>query len=148
MLCELLLWLLVSIKISRFDQNHGYLSSVSVRLQKVYWNTWTDSVNAEGTQSMSVLTILGKITEMRLKCSQGSVIKNGEKWRSKGRERRKGKGITLVISNENISGIIKIIKSFENSNLLIHGVSKILKHETKKHEGVFLGMLLRTLPEA
>ena len=78
-LCELLLRLLVSIKISRFDQNHGYRSSVSVRLQKVYPNTWTDSVNAEGTQSMSVLTILGKIIETRLQFSQGSVIKDGEK---------------------------------------------------------------------
>ena len=38
-------------------------------------------------------------------------------------------------------------KSFENSNLLIHGVSETVKRETKKHEGVFLGMLLRTLPE-
>lgn len=52
---------------------------MSLRLQKVYPNTWTDSVNAEGTQSMSVLTILGKIIETRLQFSQGSVIKDGEK---------------------------------------------------------------------
>ena len=58
---------------------------------------------------MSVLTILGKIIETRLQFSQGSVIKDGEKWRSKGREGRQGKWITLVISNENIGDIF-----FEN----------------------------------
>ena len=39
-LCELPLWLLVSMEVSKFDQYHGYLSSVSLRLQKAYPNTW------------------------------------------------------------------------------------------------------------
>ena len=33
----------------------------------------TDGINADGTQSMFVLTILEKINEMRLKFPQGSV---------------------------------------------------------------------------
>ena len=39
-LCGLPLWFLVSMEVSKFDQYHGYLSSVSLRLQKVYPNTW------------------------------------------------------------------------------------------------------------
>ena len=39
-LCELPLWLLVSMEVSKFDQYHGYLSSLSLRLQKAYPNTW------------------------------------------------------------------------------------------------------------
>ena len=39
-LCELSLWLLVSMEISKFGQYHGYLSSVSLRVQMVYPNTW------------------------------------------------------------------------------------------------------------
>ena len=38
-LCELTWWLLVSMEISKFVQYHGYLSSVSLRLQMVYPNT-------------------------------------------------------------------------------------------------------------
>ena len=43
-LCELSLWLLADMEISKFVQFHGYLSSVSFRLQMVYPNTrllWT-----------------------------------------------------------------------------------------------------------
>ena len=39
-LCGLSLWLLVSMEVSKFDPRHRYLSSVSLRLQMVYANTW------------------------------------------------------------------------------------------------------------
>ena len=35
--------------------------------------------------------------------------------------------------------IIKIIKSLEDSGVLIDGVTETVKHELKKHEGQFLG---------
>ena len=38
--------------------------------------------------------------------------------------------------------IIRIIKSLENSGVLIDEVSKIVKHEIKRQEGRFLGILL------
>ena len=41
--------------------------------------------------------------------------------------------------------IIKIKKSLENSGILIDGVSETVKHQIKKQEGRFLGMLLVTL---
>ena len=48
------------------------------------------------------------------------------------------KAMTLVISNENTDNIIKIIKSLENSDILIDGVSETLKYEIKTKNVGFL----------
>ena len=40
--------------------------------------------------------------------------------------------------------VLKIVKSVGESGLLIKGVSKIIKNETKKQKGRLLGMLLGT----
>ena len=45
---------------------------------------------------------------------------------------RAGKEFTLFISNEDMNGIIKIIKLLEDSGVLIDGVTETIKHETKK----------------
>ena len=49
---------------------------------------------------------------------------------------RAGKGITLIISNEDIDDIIRIIKSLKNSGVLSHGIGGEAKHEIKKQKGV------------
>ena len=54
------------------------------------------------------------------------------------------KGITWFISNEDMNNIFKVIKTLENLGVLIGGISKIVKHEIKKQEDGFLGMLLGT----
>ena len=41
--------------------------------------------------------------------------------------------------------IIKIVKSFEDSDLLLKGVSKTVQNEAKERKGGFLSMLLGTL---
>ena len=41
--------------------------------------------------------------------------------------------------------IMKIVKSLEESGLLIKGVSQTIKYEAKERKGEFLGMLLGTL---
>ena len=50
--------------------------------------------------------------------------------------------ITLIISNEEIGDIMKIIKYFEESGFLIIGVSKTIKNEAKEQKDGFFGMLL------
>ena len=52
---------------------------------------------------------------------------------------------TLIISNKEINDIMKIVKSLEESGLLIKSVSETIKNEPKEQKGQFLGMLLRTL---
>ena len=53
--------------------------------------------------------------------------------------------ITLIISNEEINDIIKIIKSLEDSGLLLKGVTEAVHNEVKKQKGEFPSMLLGTL---
>ena len=48
---------------------------------------------------------------------------------------------TLIISNKEMDDIIKIIKSLEESGLLIKGVSKTIKSEAKEQKSGFLGTL-------
>ena len=48
---------------------------------------------------------------------------------------RAGKRFTLFILNGDMNDIIKIIKSSEDSGVLIDGVTKTIKHEIKEYEG-------------
>ena len=52
---------------------------------------------------------------------------------------------TLIISNDEREDIIKIVKSLEDSGLLLKGVTETVQNEVKKQKGEFLSMLLGTL---
>ena len=57
-----------------------------------------------------------------------------------------GSGVTtLIISNDEMNDILKIVKSLENSGLLLKGVSETIQHEAKEQRGGFLSILLGTL---
>ena len=57
-----------------------------------------------------------------------------------------GSGVTtLIISNEDVNGVMKIVKSLEKNCLLIKGVSWTIKNEAKEQERGFLRVLLDTL---
>ena len=57
-----------------------------------------------------------------------------------------GSGIaTLIISNEEINDIMKIVRSLEESGLSIKCISETLKIEAREQKGRFLGMLLGIL---
>ena len=49
---------------------------------------------------------------------------------------------TLIISNDEMNDIIKIIKALENSGVLLEGVSKTIQIEAKEQRGGFLPILL------
>ena len=55
---------------------------------------------------------------------------------------------TLIISNEEMNDIINIVQALEGSNVLLKGVTKIIKNEIKEQKGGFLSMLLGTLGES
>ena len=55
------------------------------------------------------------------------------------------KNTTLIISNDEMDDILKIVKSLENSGVLLKGVSETIQHEAKEQRGGFLSMLLGTL---
>ena len=57
-----------------------------------------------------------------------------------------GSGITtLIISNEEMDDIMKIVKSLEDSALLLKGFTKTIEKEAKAQRGGFLSMLLGIL---
>ena len=51
----------------------------------------------------------------------------------------------LIISNKEMNDIIKIVQAFGDSNILLKGVTKTIKSETKEQKAGFLSMLLGTL---
>ena len=55
-----------------------------------------------------------------------------------------GSGIKLIIEEEDMKDIMKIIEVLENSGILLKGVSKTIENETKEQRGEFLSMLLGT----
>ena len=56
-----------------------------------------------------------------------------------------GSGVKLIIEQEYMKDIMKIIKALANYGILLKGISKTIKNETKEQRGGFLSMLLGTL---
>ena len=56
-----------------------------------------------------------------------------------------GSGVKLIIEQEDMINIMKIIEVLKNLGILLKGVSKTIENETKEQRGGFLSMLLGTL---
>ena len=56
-----------------------------------------------------------------------------------------GNMTTLIVSNDEIADIIKMVKSLEDSVLLLKGVTETIQNEAKEQKGGFLRMLLGKL---
>ena len=52
---------------------------------------------------------------------------------------------TLIISNNEMDDILKIVKCLEDSGVLLYGVNKTIQNKVKEQRGGFLSMLLGTL---
>ena len=52
---------------------------------------------------------------------------------------------TLIISNDEMNSILKIVKSLEDSEILLKGVGETIRHEAKEQKGGFISMLLGPL---
>ena len=50
----------------------------------------------------------------------------------------------LIISNDEMGDIIKVVKSLEDSGLLLKGVTEAVQNEVKEQKGGFPSMLLGT----
>ena len=56
-----------------------------------------------------------------------------------------GNNATLIISNKDMDDLIKIVKSLEDSGLLLKGITESVQNEIKEQKSGFLSMLLGTL---
>ena len=63
----------------------------------------------------------------------------------KKKQKKHGPGTTLIVSNEEMNDIMKIVQALEDLNILLKGVTKTVKDETKKQKHGFLSMPLGTL---
>ena len=52
---------------------------------------------------------------------------------------------TLIISNEEMNDTMKIVQALQDPNILLKGLTKTIKNETKEQKGGFLDMLFGTL---
>ena len=52
---------------------------------------------------------------------------------------------TLIISDNDLNDMIKIVKALKDSDVLLKGVIKSIENETKEQKGGFLSMLLGTM---
>ena len=53
-----------------------------------------------------------------------------------------GHNTTLIISNDEMWDLLEIVRSLEDSGLLLKGVSETIQNEAKERRGGFLSMLL------
>ena len=56
-----------------------------------------------------------------------------------------GNHTTLIISNDDMQDLLKIVKSLEYSGILLDGITETIKNEVKEQKSSFLSMLLGTL---
>ena len=56
-----------------------------------------------------------------------------------------GNHTTLIISNDDMQDLLKIVKSLEDSGILLDGITEKVKNEVKEQKGGFLSALLTTL---
>ena len=52
---------------------------------------------------------------------------------------------TLIISNDDMKDLLKIVKSLEDSSILLDGITESVKSEVKEQKDRFLSKLLGTL---
>ena len=58
---------------------------------------------------------------------------------------RSGNHITLIISNDAMQDLLKIVKSLEDSGILLDGITETVENEIKEQKRGFLSMLVGTL---
>ena len=61
------------------------------------------------------------------------------------KKKQHGSGVKLIIQQEDMNDIMKIIEALKNSGILLKGVTKTIENEAKEKRGGFLNMLLGTL---
>ena len=56
-----------------------------------------------------------------------------------------GNHTTLIISNDDMQDLLKIVKSLEDSGILLNRITETVRNKVKERKGSFLSMLLVTL---
>ena len=139
-----------TIKVIKYLENRGILlkgTTTKITSQKGGFLNFLRPLMKAGLPLMkSVLTSLGKSVLIPLGLSAGMPAVNAAI-----QKKIYGSGCpldlassaaALIISNEEMEDIMKIIKSLEKSGLLTKLISETIKNEVKEQKGEFIPMLL------
>ena len=100
-----------------------------------YFGSWLANLNKKTLTSVAFPLARNNLPVNNL--AFNAINKSERKISGKGAVRT-GKGFTLLILNEDMNDIIKFIKSLEDSNVLIDGITETVKYEIKKKKDGFL----------
>ena len=124
----------VNIKLSK--------TQISKMIQSVrYFSSWLGNLGKKVLTNIAISLDRDSVPGLIGNLSSNAMNKLGREISGKGAMRAR-KGLIWFISNEVMNDNIKIVKSLEGSCVLIDGVTEAVKHEIKKQEGGFLGVLL------
>ena len=114
-------------------------TQISKIIQSVgYFGSQLGNLGKKGLTNIAISLARDNLSKLVSNLTPNAINKLERKISERGAVRA-GKGF---ISNENMNDIIKIIKSLEDSGVLIDGVTETVKHELKKQEGGLLGTFL------
>ena len=92
------------------------------------FDSWWSNLGKKALTNIAISLARGNLPGLVSNITSNAMNKYKIKISRKGAVRA-GKRFTLLISNEDINDIIKIIKSLEDSGVLINGVAETVKHE-------------------
>ena len=144
--------LLTNTKVPRLRKTFANGSSANIKLSKTQLHKTEQSGGFLGRLSEPLLKTGLPLMKSVLKPSAKSVLiplgltRSASATDAAVHKKMFGSGTTtLIISNEKINDIMKIVTSFEESGLLIKDVSETIKNKAKEQKGGFLIMLLGAL---
>ena len=128
-------------QLSKMIQSGGFLSRLLGALVKT--GLPLIKKNVIKPLAKSVLILLG-LTETASAADAGihkKISRSGHCHSSSSVSHNHPSSTTLIISNNEMEDIIKIVKSLEDSGLLLKGVTRKVQNEVKEQNGGFLSML-------
>ena len=142
-------WLLTNTQVSRIREAFAYNNSANIKLSKtqLYKIGQLGGFLGRllGPLLISGLPLIGNVLKslarsvlipLGLTAAAADAAIHKKMFRS---------GVNTLISNEEMNDVMKIVKSLEESGLLIKGISETITNEAKEQKGEFLGLPLGTL---
>ena len=118
--------------------------STDIKLSKAHIYKIIPNLGKKALTNLTIPLARDNLPELISNLTSNAINKFDSKISGKGVVRAE-KGFTLFTSNGDMKDIIKIIKSLEDSGVLVDGVTEAVKHEIKKQGGRFVGAFLAPL---
>ena len=118
--------------------------STDIKLSKAQIYKIIPNLGRKALTNLTIPLARDNLPELISNLTSNAINKFDSKISGKGVVRAE-KGFTLFTSNGDMKDIIKIIKSLEDSGVLVDGVTEAVKHEIKKQGGRFVGAFLAPL---